>query len=143
MDKHPFSSFGNTPEWAEAYVAGTNWRESIRAIEGLELCPVVNDRASTHRLQSKLFQLRAAASADFCCPLSLVSNDLQEIVDFSRQHNSLIVKALGDPHVPVIADGVPQKVVTTSTLDQDLLASQDLNTASPSLVHTRAGGEKV
>ena len=117
-EKIIFRDFGDTEEWADEYVSGSNWKESLRNIASVLNCPVVNSIESRQKCENKLYQLRLAQNMGLKIPSSLVSNSIKEINTHTHQYQSAIIKMIGDPHIPVIEEGVKQNVMTTCRIDK-------------------------
>lgn len=116
--------FGATAEWANEYVSGTNWHAAeFNLLRALQV-PVLNSVESTNRCQSKIWQLQKASDCGFDIPETLLSNDIGRVLR-ALDSGPRIVKALGDPHVPVIGDTVGQRAIMTNDLPRALLEARD------------------
>lgn len=119
-DKFIFQRFGQTEAWAENYARLLHWKETAQSL--LRCFPnlVVNSPARVAAAQSKLWQLQAASESGLQVPPTLVTNDPCRIRDWSGG-GELIVKAIGDPHLPRVHERVEQVALMTCDLTPDML----------------------
>jgi glutathione synthase/RimK-type ligase-like ATP-grasp enzyme len=134
--KYLRQNFGHTEEWANAFIAGANWRETANNILRTLPGEVVNAPDSVARAGSKLWQCRLALDVGFRVPDSLVTNESDQIRLWAGQ-GELVIKAIGDPHMPRVVPEVGQAVMMTSDLTPDMLSHREAREPHPVYVQRK------
>lgn len=141
--KLSLSPFGQSEEWLANYINGTQWSSVLYNLMMAlrRQIKVINDPVATMVSSYKLDQLQTAQRLGMAVPASLISNSLGAIGKAFDADIPLITKALGNPQIPQIRDGVvSQTAITTSRVDRGLLqgAEFDLD-PHPSFVQAEVG----
>lgn len=121
QSKFIFPLFGQDDAWVEFYINGKMNKLSYENLIACLECEILNSKESRQICATKLNQLYLAQKLGFKVPPTLLTNEIDKISSCFKGNNA-IVKAIGDPHIPNIRDGViSQESLFTSEIDYKYL----------------------
>ena len=124
------------PERYLAFLA-TEWRATYRIFLSLFEKKTLNDPIATLRTASKIVQQNQAARCGLFVPLTMVSNNKDDVLDFVTRHDS-VIKGLGTPRIepdPQAEDGITANMMTMSvTTDVVQSATEEQFRLVPSFI---------
>ena len=120
-NKEFFSDFGSDEIWANEYMCGMAIKDTYKNLCCILPCPIVNDTPSVMACGNKLYQLAVAQSYGIRTPQYLITNSINEIVQWASGEK-IVIKAIGRSQIPRYKDGaIYPSLINTMLANEDYL----------------------
>jgi hypothetical protein len=119
------------PETSETIHIGQwmadQWQDFILGIEATDDLRWISRPSSLRRAESKIYQMKLARAVGFKIPATLITNDFDAFLSFSKIHPQLICKALGGG---LVGDEEQGSFIYTTSIGSDVFPNaEDLRLA--------------